>query len=217
MRTSPLLLAWMILTAAPAWAQDAQKPCTMPDTPLHPVFTTHTQVPYPPISQMTAEQGTAQVEVSIDAKGVPTDVTVVKSSGSARLDQASVDHLKQNWRWTAPVVNCQPTATKTQVLVTFNLRDVGPVIMQAIYMQPSDYLPDALKRHEEGTATIGLALKADGTVAQAIMLQGSGFPDLDTRSVELVRSWHWVPANLNGRTLDSVVYFRLVWHQATKK
>jgi len=211
------LLAWMIMSTARAWAADATQPCIAPDTPLRPIMATHTQPPYPPMSVMTHEEGQTLVNVAIGTDGVPTDVTVLKSSGSVRLDQASIDHVKGTWRWAAPVIHCQPSPTQTPVNVTWALREAAPDLMQAVYMAASDYPPDAIKQHEEGTATIGIALAMDGTVAQAVVTQSSGFPDLDAHTLELVRRWHWVPANLNGRTLTSSIYFRVVWRLSEKK
>lgn len=219
MRITPWVLALTILTAAPAWAADnSSAACSAPDLPLRPIMATHTQPPYPPVSVMTAEEGNSLMKVSIGADGVPTDVSVVKSSGSLRLDQASVDHIKANWRWNAPVKNCKPEAVQTEVYVTWNLHDnTASAPVQAVYMQASDYPPDALKLGEQGETTIAIAVAADGTVSQTQIYQSSGAPDLDARAVALARGWHWVPANLNGRTLASVIYFRAVWRLPVKK
>jgi TonB family protein len=218
MRISLWLPAWIILMATPAWAADAAKPCNAPDQPMRPNITTHTSPPYPPISVMTAEEGTTLLEVSMGADGVPGDVSVVTSSGSVRLDQAAADHVKNNWRWTAPVINCQSQAAKTQVSLTWDLKDAGAnVMLPAVYMDVGDYPPDARRWREQGTATIGVAIGADGKVTRAILFQSSGFPDLDARSLELARGWHWVPANLNGRTMNSLVLFRAVWRLSAKK
>lgn len=218
MRLHHWLMAWTIAMTAPAWAADSgTAACTAPDAPLRPVMATHTQPPYPPVSVMTAEEGTTLVKVSIGADGVPTDVSVVKSSGSLRLDQATIDHIKTNWRWNAPVKDCKPVAAQTEVNVTWNLRDAGAIQLQAVYMQASDYPPDALKLGEQGATTIGVAIATDGTVSQIQAFQSSGFPDLDARALELARTWHWVPANLNGRTLATVIYFRAVWRLPIKK
>ncbi|HEY2009425.1 MAG TPA: energy transducer TonB [Rhizomicrobium sp.] len=218
MRIPFLSLAWMALLAAPAWAADnSSATCTATDLPLRPIMATHTQAPYPPVSVMTGEEGSTLVKVSIGADGVPTDVSVAKSSGSLRLDQAAVDHIKADWRWNAPVKSCKPQAAQTEVNVTWNLQNAAPTLMQAVYMQASDYPTDALKLGEQGAATIGIAVAADGTVSQIQVFQSSGFPDLDARAMELARGWHWVPANLNGRTLATVIYFRAVWRIADKK
>jgi TonB family protein len=179
---------------------------------LRPFITTHTLPPYPPVSVMTAEEGISLLQVSIGPDGVPTDVSVVTSSGSTRLDQAAADHVKSNWRWNAPVVNCQPASAKTRVSIKWDLRDAGiNSNLPAIYMEAHDYPPDAQKHHEQGTATVVVVIAADGKVMQALLFQSSGFADLDARSLELARSWHWVPANLNGRTLTTSIIFRSIW------
>ena len=43
--------------------------------------------------------------------------------GSDRLDGASCDWVKSHWRWQPPTNAGQPTAAKTQINVTWNLKD----------------------------------------------------------------------------------------------
>ncbi len=84
---------------------------------------THTQPPYPPISVRLGEQGSTLIEVNINTEGNVTECSVVKGSGSERLDGASCDWVKGHWRWQPPTLNGQPTAAKTQINVTWNLKD----------------------------------------------------------------------------------------------
>jgi periplasmic protein TonB len=91
--------------------------------PLRPIMRTHTQPPYPPISQRLGEQGTTLIEVGIGTDGNVSECSVVKGSGSDRLDGASCDWVKGHWRWQPPTLNGAPTAAKTQINVTWNLKD----------------------------------------------------------------------------------------------
>ncbi|HEX4270263.1 MAG TPA: energy transducer TonB [Rhizomicrobium sp.] len=91
--------------------------------PLRPIMRTHTQPPYPPISVRLGEQGTTLIEVGIGTDGNVTECSVVKGSGSDRLDGASCDWVKSHWRWQPPTLNGAPTAAKTQINVTWNLKD----------------------------------------------------------------------------------------------
>ena len=91
--------------------------------PLRPIMRTHTQPPYPPISVRLGEQGSTLVEVNIGTDGNVSECRVVKPSGSERLDNASCDWIKGHWRWQPPTLNGQPTAAKTQINVTWNLKN----------------------------------------------------------------------------------------------
>lgn len=100
------------------------KPTTaITNDPLRPIMRTHTQPPYPPISVRLGEQGSTLISVNISTEGNVTECSVVKGSGSDRLDGASCDWVKGHWRWQPPTLNGQPTSAKTEINVTWNLKD----------------------------------------------------------------------------------------------
>ena len=80
------------------------------------------QVPpdYPTASSRMREEGRVIVRVFIDAKGMPNDVRVFKSSGFSRLDAAAVAAVKQ-FRFHPAVVNGQPVVGNANIPVDFNL------------------------------------------------------------------------------------------------
>lgn len=219
MRLRFWLPALLMLPAAPALAANENAACTTPDTPLRPIMATHTTAPYPQMSAMTKEEGTTLLDVAIGADGVPTDVKVESSSGSIRLDQAAQDHVKANWRWNAPVVNCKPTATTTKITISWSLQAAPSSLAQltappTIMMDTKDWPPDALARHEQGTAVLTLYILASGQVAVARVIQSSGFPDLDAKSAELVKARHWSPASLDGKPVNTALIVLSVWKPA---
>jgi TonB family protein len=86
----------------------------------HSIDSTHTQPPYPDISQRLGEQGTTVMQVAVDTSGNVTACTLSKSSGSARLDSAACDWVKTRWKW-------QPSsrgAIGIAATVAWNLKDV---------------------------------------------------------------------------------------------
>ena len=91
--------------------------------PLRPIARTHTKPPYPPISLRLNEQGTTLIEVEIGTDGNVSNCTVAKGSGSDRLDTATCDWVKSHWRWQPPTLNGAPTAAKTQIQMTWDLKD----------------------------------------------------------------------------------------------
>ena len=219
MRLRFWLVALLMLPAAPAFAAEENAACTMPDAPLRPIIATHTHAPYPQMSVMTKEEGTTLLDVAIGTDGVPTNVKVASSSGSIRLDQAAMDHVKANWRWNAPMVNCKPAASTAKVSMNWSLQGaVSPLAQQnappTIVMDAQDWPPDALTRHEQGTVVLTLYILASGQVALARVIQTSGFPDLDAKSVELVKARHWSPASLDGKPVNTSLIVLSVWKPA---
>ncbi|MGZ6042295.1 MAG: energy transducer TonB, partial [Asticcacaulis sp.] len=210
----PALVGCLLtLSISPLRAAEADQPaCTAPDRPLRPVVATHTQPPYPQMSAMTSEEGTTLVTVSIGADGVPTNVTVFASSGSIRLDEAAATYIKDNWRWNAPITGCKPTASETRVSVKWDMRNGAANAFQppSVFMNPGDYPPDALKRREQGSVIVAVVVTAQGQV-QPIVVRSSGFPDLDQKSVEVIKGWHFSPGVLEGRTMLTQIFLTSVW------
>jgi TonB family protein len=210
----PALIAGLLASSiSPLRAADADQPaCTAPDRPLRPVMATHTPAPYPQMSVMTSEEGTTIVTVSIGADGVPTKAAVFTSSGSVRLDEAAVAHIKDNWRWNAPIIGCKPAASETRVSVKWDLSNTAANAFQpaSVFMDARDYPPDALKRREQGNVTMAVVVTAQGQV-QPIVLRSSGFPDLDQKSVEVIKGWRFSPGVLDGRPMMSQIFLVSVW------
>ncbi|MEO8301373.1 MAG: energy transducer TonB [Rhizomicrobium sp.] len=202
----------LLIGASPAWAADADKACSAPDAPLRPIMATHTIPPYPEVSVMTKESGSTLMEVVIGPDGVPTKVSVLNSSGSLRLDAAAADYVKNTWRWNAPVHNCQPLAVATRVSVAWDLRDAidtGPR-PPSVNMNIADYPPAARQRHEQGTVVLLIVVSPNGAVNPTVQTS-SGFAELDQKSVELARTWHFTPASLDGRAVVTGVFLLSVW------
>ena len=200
-----------------AWAAD-DKACSAPEMPLRPVMATHTIPPYPQVSVMTNESGTSLLQVAIGPDGVPTNVTVVDSSGSLRLDAAAADFVKSTWRWNAPVHNCQPLAVITRVSIKWDLRDRPDNGIQppTVNMDIKDYPPGARQRLEQGVVALMILVPPSGAVMPVVM-HSSGFPELDERSMELAKTWRFTPATLDGRTVLTPVFLDSVWSLDPKK
>lgn len=64
------------------------------------------------------------------------------------------------------------------------------------------YPPGARKRQEEGTAQVQFAIDARGNVLSVRLVRSSGFDDLDTAALDLVRRASPVPAPPAGAPRD---------------
>ena len=209
----------LLLGTSNAWAADADKPCNAPEMPLRPIMSTHGIPPYPEVSVMTSESGTTLLQVAIGADGVPTKTSVVTSSGSLRLDAAAADYVKNTWRWNAPVKNCQPIAVETRVSIKWDLRDAidtGPR-PPTITMDLKDYPSGAKQRHEQGAVALMVVVIPNGAVALTRVTNSSGFPELDSKSEELAKTWHFTPATLDGHPVLTLVYLVCAWSLDPKK
>ena len=77
---------------------------------------------YPPAARRAGEEGSVQLRILVDERGLPGEVQIVKSSGFARLDQAAIEAVRR-WRFIAATNGSQAVAAWTQVSITFRLTD----------------------------------------------------------------------------------------------
>lgn len=75
---------------------------------------------YPPAARRAGEEGSVQLRILVDERGLPGEVQIAKSSGFARLDQAAIEAVRR-WRFIAATNGSQPVVAWTQVAITFRL------------------------------------------------------------------------------------------------
>ena len=75
---------------------------------------------YPAAAQRSGETGTVMVEVAVDSKGVPTDVSIENRSGNRELDRAALSAVKQ-WRFQPALRDGKQVASTVMVPVLFDL------------------------------------------------------------------------------------------------
>ncbi len=78
---------------------------------------------YPPASRRAGEEGTGVFRVLVDANGRPQEVTVLKSSGFPRLDEAAVTAIRK-WVFKPAMQSGQAMQSWTKVQVKFELKNV---------------------------------------------------------------------------------------------
>jgi protein TonB len=110
-----------VTAASPA----AAAPAAIPGTPLKSVLATHTTPPYPEISRRLGEAGSVQLHIDVDSNGDVRGVSVARSSGHARLDQAALDWVKSRWRYHAATRNGSGIPSETDAIVVFDLRNAN--------------------------------------------------------------------------------------------
>ena len=75
---------------------------------------------YPAVSRRNGEQGIATFRILVDEKGKPLEVTVLKSSGFSRLDDAAKQAIRK-WTFVPPSRNGAPVRSYSRVQVRFEL------------------------------------------------------------------------------------------------
>jgi protein TonB len=76
---------------------------------------------YPPLSRKLGEQGRVLLRVLVTADGVPSQVTLHKSSGYARLDEVAADTVRR-WKFVSARQGSQPVEAWVIVPIQFNLK-----------------------------------------------------------------------------------------------
>lgn len=71
--------------------------------------------------------------------------------------------------------------------------------------RPPVYPRQAIRRRQEGTATIHVKISSEGTVQQIKLFRSSGFSLLDQAAIAAVRKWEFEPATRKGLTVDAWV------------
>ena len=78
------------------------------------------QPKYPPTAYRNREEGSVLVRASVDANGVPGEVTLVRRSGSRDLDNAALAAVRQ-WHFRPAIENGKAVASAVEVPVDFKL------------------------------------------------------------------------------------------------
>jgi protein TonB len=82
-----------------------------------------TQPEYPPASRRAGEEGTVQLRCFVSEQGRCSEVSVVKSSGFDKLDEAAVREVQRNWKFVPGKEDGKPVAAWHTFAVTFRLTD----------------------------------------------------------------------------------------------
>jgi len=100
----------------------------------------------------------------------------------------------------------------------------GPVVRRGASVDPNnplhigeEYYPDASKRiGEEGACRVRLQVRADGHIADAQVVQSTGFPRLDDACLKGVIGQRMLPATEDGKPVDSETVIRIHWKLRNK-
>jgi TonB family protein len=200
-RTLVVAAALLLLPEAAALAQE----CRWDSIPA-----THTKPPYPPLAQERGENGTTEMMVLLDSAGVPASVEITKSSGSLRLDDAAVAHVKSTWRWMPGAPNCQAQAP---VRIVWNILEREDQFEPTIIITPApeDYPAEARRQGQEGLVALFIVVDDTGAVRDVRVSRSSGFPVLDDKAQEIARRSKWEAAKKDGKPVPTLLLTVIRW------
>jgi protein TonB len=91
-----------------------------------------------------------------------------------------------------------------------------PVTQTAVprgdYQVKPTYPSDARRAGIQGTTLLGVFVGADGRVANVVVRQSAGHPDLDRAATEAVRRWRFEPARRDGEAVAMWVELPVEFH-----
>ena len=74
-----------------------------------------------------------------------------------------------------------------------------------------EYPPESLKLGEEGISLIGFLVRADGTVARAVVLNSSGSADLDRETMAALSKCPFKPVTKDGQPVEAWEQVMYLW------
>jgi len=74
-----------------------------------------------------------------------------------------------------------------------------------------EYPPESLKLGEEGISLIGFLVRADGTVARAVVLNSSGSADLDRETMAALSKCPFKPLTKDGQPVEAWEQVMYLW------
>jgi len=170
---------------------------------------------YPLLSRVLGEQGNTIVSYVIQPDGTVNEVKVQSSSGSLRLDDASVGFVSR-YLFTPATRAGAPVACRyaTQMTWQLSVSNEGPEIgglSATLQPTPSDYPPGALERHETGRVIATIFSDESGTIASAFVVRQSAYADLNDATLTYLKKRKLKPLELDGRPVKSVMAVEVDW------
>jgi TonB family protein len=158
---------------------------------------THTTPRYSSEAVRRREQGATMLSVTIDKDGIPSEISVLHSSGSTGLDNEAIDWIKARWRWQSISADCTTTSASQKVLYIWRVGSRPPKADIVVTVAASQLPNGAVERYESGDTYLSLTLDDSGDVMDDRVIYSSGYDDLDKKALTLFKS---TPGILAGQT-----------------
>jgi TonB family protein len=175
--------ALALLFVPAASAQEASAPTSGANTQPRLLNINECKPPYPRESLRAEESGRTRLRIHVAASGELRGVSLIQSSGFARLDDAMI----------AAIGRCKfvpatqaAMAIDASFILDYNWRLEGPPPTVADVCQP-EYPVESVRAGEQGKTTLRLEVDSAGVAQKIEIAQSSGFARLDEASIAMVR------------------------------
>ena len=186
-RCMAAVVAFWLAGISTCFAADETAICPSQGKPPAPVKMTHFPPFYPTESVRAGEHGRTLLTITIGKDGIPADIRVASSSGSARLDEAASEIVRSKWRWYPFPPDCE--ASSGQIATVFGwFLDRPPKADFGLVVSSSQYPAGAAERYERGDTYLALTLDGEGTVTDGRIAYSSGYADLDEKALAMVKA-----------------------------
>jgi TonB family protein len=165
-------------------------------------------------------EGTVTIEALIDEAGRIKSMRVVKGLGFG-LDEIALASV-QGWTFSPATRSGLPVTVVAQIDVPFSLRSAdavrnGPGVTPPkveLTVQP-DYTPAARQAGYQGTVTLQLLVKKDGTADVLRVVQGLGL-GLTDNAIDALKQWKFSPGQKDGKAVDIGLTVEVNFHLRQK-
>lgn len=190
------VLAALAATPARAAADDAQYAPSATNgcgrlklVSLPAIASTHLTPAYPEDARQRGQKGHVLLRVLVDKYGFVRNPELVVSSGYAQLDQASIDAVKDRWRWEPPPPECAETDVITSVVFNWDfVHKPGDTQPDLIYLDSPSYPAQARAKKLSGEGKVEYTISGDNKVTDARVTASTGSPDLDAAMLAKIRT-----------------------------
>src|SRR6185503_5383932 len=148
-------------------------------------------------SFLEGEEGIVGLRLQIRENGSVVDAQVTTSSGSARLDKAAQDVVK-DWLYQPATMNGAPVEASVAVNIIWALQTLSFQINPEQLQRLSNFYPTpSINAGEQGAVSVRFFVMPDGKVAAAILDKTSGYRRLDEATLRMVKDgWRFAPGTM---------------------
>ena len=169
------------------------------------------------------ELGRCDILLWITADGYIRVAQVIKSSGHARLDEASLRAVTRKKivpardksgpidRWAILPVTFEALMAKDSKPPDHLAPSAALAPNQSLHVKPSDYPQGALERREHGDVWVHVNVSDSGQVIDLIIAQSSCSSDLDEAAFAAIGSAHFSPAFRDHKPVKSSADVVVSW------
>jgi len=137
---------------------------------------------------------------------------VVADAAPARSDSASIVAARSSGRAAAAAPSNRAPATATAVAALGPTALTQTAIPRGGYQVTPSYPPSARRLGIQGTTLLSVLVETDGRVADVVVKQSAGHPDLDRAAADAVRRWRFKPARRGAETVAMWVELPVEFH-----